>query len=341
MTNLRATVPSLTRPKSNEIPQRVAPAVRLIKLLLALAAGALLGACARQEPLRVGIHPWIGYEPLYLAEKLGWLPRDVQLREANNANDLLHLLQQGEIDAATLTLDELLVARSRNIPVTAVLVFDVSAGSDAVVARKGIDSVSQLSGKLIAVESSAVGMLVLTKALASVGLSLADVSIKNLPPNKQLQAWKQNGIDAMVTYEPMATQLQRNGAVRIFDSRQLPNTIFDVLAVRSDRVKPDLLRALIRAHFRALEHIRTNRQDAMFRIAAHQHVSLPELQNIIGGITMPNLEGNQRYLDEAGSLPKAARDLSRFMLEHRLLTHPVSLDAITTNAYLPAEDSSE
>ena len=341
MTATQSTVQPLIAHKPSDYRQETTLANRLIKLALIVALGTVLAACTRQESLRVGIHPWIGYEPLYLARDLGWLPDHVQLREATNANTLLHQLEEGEIDAATLTLDELLVARSRNIPVSAVLVFDVSAGGDAIVARKGIDSVVQLPGKLIAVESSAVGMLVLTKALASVGLTLADVSIKNLPPDRQLQAWQHNGIDAVVTYEPTATQLQHNGAVRIFDTRQLPDTIFDVLAVRTDHLQPTLLRALIRAHFRALEHLRTNRQDALFRIAAHQHVSLPELQNIIGGITMPNLEGNQQYLNEAGPLQKATGELSRFMLDHHLLTRSVNLRGTVTSAFLPAEGSGE
>ena len=49
---------------------------------LSIAAGlsaAGLPGCSDSGPLRFGIHPWIGYEPLYLAGDFNWLPATVAL----------------------------------------------------------------------------------------------------------------------------------------------------------------------------------------------------------------------------------------------------------------------
>lgn len=51
-----------------------------------------LGGCQGRQPLRLGLHPWPGYEPLYLAEAFGWLPKGVVLRESHNAGDSLAAL---------------------------------------------------------------------------------------------------------------------------------------------------------------------------------------------------------------------------------------------------------
>ena len=58
--------------------------------LAALAVGsAAVGACTSGAPMTVGIHPWPGYEPLYLARAFGWLPEGVHLREGQAAGGAL------------------------------------------------------------------------------------------------------------------------------------------------------------------------------------------------------------------------------------------------------------
>ena len=42
------------------------------RLLAALVMPLMLAACGpREQPLRIATHPWIGYEPLCLAQELG------------------------------------------------------------------------------------------------------------------------------------------------------------------------------------------------------------------------------------------------------------------------------
>lgn len=36
-----------------------------------------LAACSPAKSLAVAVHPWIGYESLYLARDFGWLPAGV------------------------------------------------------------------------------------------------------------------------------------------------------------------------------------------------------------------------------------------------------------------------
>ncbi|MCD8515624.1 MAG: hypothetical protein LRY31_06250 [Burkholderiaceae bacterium] len=54
-------------------------------LLSALATG--LTGCASGAPLRLGLHPWPGYETLTLAEHFGWLPSGVHLTQGVSAVD--------------------------------------------------------------------------------------------------------------------------------------------------------------------------------------------------------------------------------------------------------------
>ncbi|MDP5291895.1 ABC transporter substrate-binding protein [Oceanimonas sp. CHS3-5] len=309
---------------------------RFLTGLASLAALPLLGCGV--SPLRVGIHAWIGYETLYLARNLNWLPDSVKLVSGANATDSLKGLRNGELDAACLTLDEVLLARSQGIPLTIATVFNVSAGADMLVARTGIQQLDQLAGKRLGVESTALGALMLNRILHSAGLPRSAVRLVELAPDEQLAAWQQERVDAVITYEPTAGRLLAQGGTRLFDSRSLPDTIFDVLALRTDASGTGSLAALVNNHFRALEHIRTNRQDALYRIAGRQNVSLPQVEQALAGVVMPNLTANRRYLDEQDSrLAQAAHQLHDIMLDHGLLLRPDRLQHLFSPRWLPEE----
>ena len=306
--------------------------------LATLCAIPVLPGCGPERPLAVGIHPWIGYETLHLCRDLGWLPAGVRLAEGRSAIDSLLALGEGRVEAACLTLDEVLRARSEGLPLTIALVFDVSAGADAVLAAPSIKTLADLAGKRIGVEQNAVGSIVLKQLLAEAGLPATAVTVVDLPVDRQLEAWRQGAVDALVTYDPTANELRRQGARLIFDSRRMPDTIFDVLALRTDllRDRQTLVKALVASHFQALEHVRVNRQDAIYRIATHQGITPDEVVRSLGGITLPSLTVNRAYLaNPGGRFAQAARSLSALMANQGLLPREDSLERLFSAAWLP------
>lgn len=286
--------------------------------LVALSGG--LAAC-REAPLRVAAHPWIGYESLFLARDLGWLPAYVHLQETLSASDSMQALREGRVDAAGLTLDELLRLRSEKLPLSMIAVLDVSAGADVVMAGPAIDSLADLKGRRIALEASAVGEIMLIKLLEAAEIRRHEVRLLSIEPENQLAAWRKGEIDVAITYEPTASRLAEAGGHAIFDSRRVPETIFDVLAVRTELVRnrPAACEALLQAHFRGIEHLRVNRQDAMHRIAARQGIGIEAVRKSLGGVVIPDLERNRLYFREGSELVQAIHQLSRLMSERRML----------------------
>ncbi|MET3999644.1 NitT/TauT family transport system substrate-binding protein [Marinobacterium sp. MBR-109] len=303
-------------------------------MALLFAGTVMLPACTFGGRLKVGVHPWIGYETLYIAENFGWLADSVELIKQKNASSSLAALSNGELDAAALTLDEVLSAREQGVPLKVVMVFNHSVGADAVLARAGIRQLSELKGKRIAVEKTAVGALMLAKLLQASGLQEHEISVLDIPPDSQLEAWQQGMIDAAITYEPLASRLERQGGERVFDSRALPNTIFDVLAVLPDR-KTDLVRSTIQAHMRGLEHIRVNRQDALHRIATWRGLSVDEVSRSLGSVHLPDLQSNHSYLVQNGELVAAAEQLVGVMMQAGLLRAAPELEGLLDVRYLP------
>lgn len=104
----------------------------------ALLAPVLAACSAPLAPLRVGAVVFPGYEDLFLARELGLLDESrVRLVELLVNTDTLRALAAGQLEAAALTLDELMAARADGVDLRAVLVLDVADGADTVRALPG------------------------------------------------------------------------------------------------------------------------------------------------------------------------------------------------------------
>lgn len=298
----------------------------------------LLNACSQSRPLKVGIHPWIGYESLNIAQNFHFLDEQIQLIRGESATDSLQGLKNGTLDAAALTLDEVLLAYGQGTPLTVVLVFDISAGADQVIVKPHIKNIEELKGRRIGYESSALGALMLNKFLAHSGLQRSDIKRIDVPVGpQQIGHWKTNQVDAVITYEPTAAALRELGGKVLFDSRAIPETIFDVLAVRTDRLgsfEPQI-KALIDAHFKILLHLQTNTGDATHRIAASQGISAQQVRQALRGIRLPNRAINYRLLAENGRVNVTAQELNDIMSKNGLLNPKPLPPSLTDSQFLP------
>lgn len=315
---------------------------RLLGLGAVATLAALLPACAREMPLRVAAHVWPGYELMFLARSLGWLDEDeVRLIETRNATESLAALARGEVDGAALTLDEMLRGRAMGIPLTAVLVFDISSGADVVMARPAVRAPRDLAGRRVGVELSGTGALLLQALLDKGGLTRADVVVVPVGEGEHVEAWEKEGLDAIVAYEPAASRLQAAGAYRLFDSRATPNAILDVLAMRTDVLarRGDAVRALVAAHFLALRHLQTNPRDASHRMAARLKLPSGEAYGAYRGLQLPSAEVNRRLLASGGEVAATAASLLAAMVHAGILERGDGLQALTSDAYLPRGES--
>ncbi|OYU42363.1 MAG: hypothetical protein CFE44_24420, partial [Burkholderiales bacterium PBB4] len=197
---------------------------------MALSAAAYLPACSKPTPLlRVGSIVFPSYELMFLARELQMLdPKQIRLVELQANTDTLRALASGQLEAAALTLDEMMSARADGVDLRAVLVLDVSDGADVVVGRPGV-SLDHLRGKRIGVEDGAMGAIMLSALLATTQLTVHDVIKVPSTLERSVEIYQKGRVDAIVTAEPWATQLQKLGATRLFDSKSIPGRIVDVL----------------------------------------------------------------------------------------------------------------
>ena len=251
-------------------------------------------------------------------------------------------LKEGRADGAMLTLDEALVLQARGMALEVVLVFDVSKGADVLLGRKELQGLAQLRGKIIGLEPSSLGELMLTMILEKAGLSRADITTQYIAFENQEAAWATSNMDALITYEPVAGRLTAGSAHRLLTTRQMPDTIFDVLAIKKDaaRSHAGALRQTLQAHFQALEQLRRNPWDTAYRMAPHLGIPAEELINALRGLELPDLVANRSYLARKdGRMTEVARRLSRIMQAAGTLTSPAAVELIFNDTYLPGKAS--
>lgn len=299
-------------------------------------------ACGQNKPLRVAIHPWIGYQFIFLAQQKGFLPsKGLELVETTILSDSAKALAEGRVDAAALTLDEVLNLRDQDIAISVVLVFDVSAGADALLTAPDIQTLFALKGKRIGVENSTLGTVMLSKTLEAAGLQRSDVIIVPMEEN-HFDAWHQGQMDAVLTYEPYMSLLEKNsGLHRIFDSRSLPDLILDVLAVRTEAAKQHeyALQKLIAGHFQALNAWRKNPIDTDYLFASRLGTSPDKVRYLFSELNLPDAEKNRKYLSApADDMTRSALEIGEIMQQEGLMEHPLNLDRMFLAEYLPRND---
>ena len=318
------------------------PGCHLIVVMVLIACTTLLSACTSKS-ISISTNLWPGYEPLFLAREMGWLDeKQVQLIQSESVSDTVKLFVEGKIDAAGLTLDEVLRLREKGIPVSIVLVCDISAGADMLLARSNIHSLSGLKGQRIAVEDGALGALMLYQVLQAAGLKVEDVKPVTLTVEMQVDAWKKGDIDAAISYEPEASKLMKLGGIKLFDSRQIPNQIFDVIAVRTsvlDNAHADALRHLVAAHLKGLAYINTNPLDAAYRLAPRFNLPHDQVMTTFKGLVLPDLDNNLRLFASSTSiLMKSVNIVAGVMLKAGILQQQADLNGLLRPEYLPGQD---
>jgi NitT/TauT family transport system substrate-binding protein len=311
-------------------------------LLSGLTIAFVISSCGwlADKPVSIASHVWPGYEPMFLARGEGWLnTNQVRLAETASASDSMQALAEGKVDGAALTLDEVLTARSRGIPLSVVMIFDVSAGADMLIARSGIKKLADLKDHRIGVEEGAVGGLMLANILRTAGLGKEDVKVIPLTIDKQANAWSQQQLDAVITYEPVAGILLQQGGIKLFDSRQIPNTIVDVLAIRGDSLDhshTNSIRHLLSAYFKALDHLNRNPHDAAYRMASHLNLPSDRVLPAFKGLLLPDAANNYHMM--TGSRPElmdTAHKVSAIMLESGLLQRDDTFKELIRPEFLP------
>ena len=318
---------------------------KLVLVMLAVLAMVIGVACGGDDddgggsgdPIKLGFSAWPGWFPWQVAEEAGLFKKagvDVDLVWFEGYLDSINALAAGQLDANSQTLNDTIGSVAAGAGQVIVLVNDNSTGNDQIIVSKEIKTVQDLKGKKIGLEAGVVDHYLLLLGLAKAGLKFSDVEVVNLETGAAASAFAAGQLDAVAVFAPFTTQaLKREGSKTLFSSKDFPGAIPDHLVVSKKLIaeRPADVQKLIDAWYLTLEYIKANPDKAAKIMAKRAGVTEAEYKNYEAGTTLFSVEDNVKAFSPGTTLTSlefAAKDISKFMLDAKLIEKEVDLSAI-------------
>ncbi|GHF97037.1 ABC transporter substrate-binding protein [Thalassotalea marina] len=300
--------------------------MKVWKTLLLISALLLMSCSDKTRPLKIGTNNWIGYESLYVIDKLNMLDEPLTLIRQSNATDVMSLFEQGKIDVACLTLDEAMILIEKGVELHFVSVMDVSNGADQVLASEQVESITQLKDKRIGVETTALGRLVLSSLLDHANLTLEDVEIVNSTVDKHFEMVQKNEIDAAVTFPPFSDHMLNQGMHKLFDSSQMDDApIIDVMVVNryAKDSRKETLSQLINSLYKVNNRLLNKDPEVLKIVGTNLNLPPAEWPEMTTGVQLANKELNNTYINRY-KLEATMLILDEVMLNNGLLNQSIT-----------------
>jgi len=238
---------------------------------------------------------YAGWMPWGYAESHGiiakWAKRygiDIDVEQINDYVESINQYTSGNFDGCAMTnMDALTIPAASGVDSTALIVGDYSAGNDGI-ALRGATDLHAIRGRKVHLVQFSVSHYLLARALDSIGLSERDISTVNTSDADIVAVASDAGTQAVATWNPqLAAIAAMPGYHVVYDSRQIPGEILDLMVVNTKTLKshPELGKALVGAWYETM--------GMMERQSAKSQSALSDMAKAAG----TDLAGYLRQLD--------------------------------------------
>ena len=265
---------------------------RLLRALGLVIGGFFIAACSPpHQKLNLAGNNWLGYQPFFVAqERLTGSDEfsELSIHPLPATSNVIRLMEEGQLDGGFLTVGEALTYQQGAVnPLCVAMVVDVSMGGDALVMKHAWrESTKPLT---IAHEASAVGGYLLQRAKQQGVFSGYDVSYVTATLNRHLTLFESDGVDGVVTFHPVLSQLKKRNAEVVFDSADIAGEIVDVLVVKRSvwqQHQPHIERKLVSLWKRAVTHFQPLSEEVADIVSANTGLSTAEIEDALTGIKL-------------------------------------------------------
>lgn len=256
---------------------------------------------AKKEPvsLKITLPTWVGYGPIYLAKEKGFFKEnglDIEIIKIDGLAERKQALAGKKIDGMATAQDVQVTLTAANVPVKVIWALDGSFGGDGILVKNGINSVQDLKGKTIALETGTTSHFFALTVLKDAGLSEKDITIQNMTAGDAGAAFVAGKVDAAVTWEPWLSKGKDKGKVLV-STKEYPNIIIDSVSFRADIVEkyPDAMESFVKAMGQAMDYWKNNAQESEEIMAKGLGIDIKEFQATIPDLKFYDLTYNKEF----------------------------------------------
>jgi NitT/TauT family transport system substrate-binding protein len=303
----------------------------MLKFGLAAATLVFGVTIASAEPVKLGLQPWLGYGPLWVAEEKGFFEKhgvEVELTTFNWDQDMTAALASGNLNVIAGATNGMISNFNQGVDQKGFLVMDLSFEADAILAGQDIASIADLKGKTVAFESGTTSDLLINYALKENGLTISDIEHVPMGASEAGLALIAGRVDAAVTYEPYASKaLSQGGGFKIlYTAAEKPGLISDMLTASSEWINanPTAVQGLIRAWDDSINFIRENPEEGGALIAKAVGSPKEEFEPAFKGVRLYNVSENVEFVD--GEFQATIQEIGEIMKA----TNPTEIKTVPT-----------
>lgn len=289
----------------------------------------------------LGSSTWVGYAPLYLADQMGFFDEcgaNVTVQVFESKTDSKSALAAGRIQGMSSTIDTHVMSAASGIDLTIVLAEDTSSGGDGLIARNEINSVADLAGKTVGLDTTGgASYFWFQYLLSKEGMTLDDVEAVNMSSGDAGAAFVAGELDAAATWEPWLSKARGTDFGKVLvDSSETPGVIVDALAM--DRAfaeaYPDTVAAICQGWYMALDYMASDPEEAYDIMKDFTGDDSGEAlrATIEAEVTFYDQAANLDYFgQEIGEIAKMAADL---WLDNGLIDSEPDLERLINGSFL-------
>jgi NitT/TauT family transport system substrate-binding protein len=322
----------------------LAAAVAGLAGLTACGSGASTsGSGAQLTTVTMGIEPWIGYAPWYIAQKQGYFAKHglaVTITNFQQDADRNTALLAGKTDVSNIDTGRTIQFAAKGQPGVPLMLEDASVGADAMMSVTGISTAAQLSGQTVAYEYGTTSDLLLHYFLLQHHMAFSAVKSVNVPAADAGTLLIAGKDKVVVTYQPYISEATSSpaatGKVHVFfSSAQAPGLISDFLVANKGWLAGHAKQAreLVQAWNDAISYFTTHRTQAIAIMAQGVGATPSSLASTLAGVKLYSVSENLALIN-SGQLAQRYLDIGNTLKAMGQISHSVPLTSVAQFGYL-------
>lgn len=315
----------------------------LVAIVIVICSTSGCGSRYEAPIYRIGLGPWIGFGPFYLAEEMGFFKEAgvrVQPIVITGIAERNSALKSGRIDALAAPVDYFVLSAGNRLQTTMVMAIDESVGGDGILAKRTIARFEDLRGKRVAFQRGLPSEFFLRVMLDYHGMGLDDVDAVDMETAQAGASFIANHLDAAVLWEPWLTKArERTDAHLLASTKDHPALIMDVLAFTKSAVSraPQDVQAIVNAVLKAIDYWKLHPDRANTLMAPHFQVDKQKYAEILSGLRFCDLSVNRQYFgveETAGLIFSVTERASSIWLSANTIVAHVKPDSVISSDFV-------
>ena len=296
-------------------------------LTAAMALGTVSVSAAETQDVTMAFCTWTGYAPMFIAKEMGYFEDagiNMNIEIIEDESTYAALLVQGSVQFLATAQDPNIKMFANGAPARYVLAMDESRGADGLVTTADVQSLDDLAGKTLALDTAASSYYFFLTALEN-GSSLSEEDITLVEMSDTTEAglaFMGGQVDAAIMWEPELSEALDTveGAHALVTSADYPETIMDSLVVTEAYAKehPEVVEAVSEAWYKAVDYMKENPEEAYEMMASgFEEVTAEDIAGDVEGLAFFGREENEELNDSAAerSIMAISQDMADFWME--------------------------